>query len=252
MIYTKDLWLEALVTEGVAFRAAVAELPLSAEVPSCPGWTVADLVHHLGSMYRYVREHTARGVTTPPERRLADYEAEPHAGKLRAWWEEQLYETLDALRALEPDAPAWNWAPQPKQAAFWQRRVAHETSLHRWDAQMATGRAEPIEARLAADGVSEALESFALAGLRHAKEPRSGMVELHSTDPEQTWYVHLRGEALALLDADSLLDPEEHYPTVTAFGPASDIQLALWGRIGLDILELDGDLEAVASLQIRS
>ena len=48
--------------------------------------------------------------------------------------------TIDTLEALDPESPAWNWAPQAKKAGFWHRRMAHETSVHRWDTQMALGR----------------------------------------------------------------------------------------------------------------
>src|ERR671938_68607 len=64
--------------------------------------------------------------------------------------------------ALDPGLPAWNPAPQAKRVEYWYRRMAHETALHRWDAQMAVGLGEPIEAKLAADGVTEVLDTDTL------------------------------------------------------------------------------------------
>ncbi len=137
--------------------------------------------------------------------------------------------------------PAWNWAPQAKSAGFWHRRMAHETAIHRWDAQIAIGRGEPIEGRLAGDGVSEVLDTWLPAGRRRDHPPLTAIAELHATDTEQSWYVRLRGEGLALLDTDTIFGDDDPQPNVTAAGTASDLDLALWGRVGFDVLDLEGD-----------
>ena len=74
---TKDMWLASMRDEGGAFGSAAAEADLASAVPSCPDWTIADLIHHLGSVYRWVHAHVVRGVTTKPDRSRLDFEAEP-------------------------------------------------------------------------------------------------------------------------------------------------------------------------------
>ena len=163
---TKDMWLASLREDGGAFRAVVADADLTSPVPSCPEWDLADLVHHLGSVYRWVNSHVTRAVTTKPERSRLDVEAEPPAADLLEWWNGTFDALISTFDGLDPEMPAWNWAPQSKRVSFWQRRMAHETAVHRWDAQMATGQAEPIETKLAADGVAEVLDTWLPAGRR--------------------------------------------------------------------------------------
>ncbi|HEX6500336.1 MAG TPA: maleylpyruvate isomerase family mycothiol-dependent enzyme [Micromonosporaceae bacterium] len=237
----KEFWLGALRAEGAAFRTAVGlDEALDAPVPSCPPWTIAELVAHLGSVYAWVATHAARGTGSRPEPyTLLPTPSEP--GELLAWWDGQYADLLRLLDTLDPGLPAWNWAPQAKVAGFWHRRMAHETSVHRWDAQMARGQAEPIEAKLAADGVAELLDSWLPAGRRKGPSNRVGMVHLRATDIEHEWFVRLRGEGVALLDTDTLLDSPDHGEKVRAAGTASDLQLALMGRVGFDVLQIVGD-----------
>lgn len=246
----KDLWLAAMRVDGPALRAAAAELDPSATVPSRPQWTLTDLLRHLGSTYRWVGEHAGRGVTTQPEHPLSVFLDEPMPAGVVAWWDEQFAAIMATLDALDVDTPAWNWAPQAKKAGFWHRRLALETAVNRWDAQMTTGVAEPIEAKLASDGVSEVLDTFLPGGHRAVTNRPSGLVALRATDVDHTWYARLRGDGVALLDTDTLLDGAELRPRAAAVGPASDLMLALHGRIGTDVLDVTGDEQLISALGV--
>ncbi len=253
---TKDIWLASLRDDGGTFRAAVAEADMGSPVPSCPDWDVAALVHHLGSVYRFVHAHVPRAVTTRPDKSRLDFEAEPRAADLLDWWDREYAGLLRTFDVLNPEMAAWNWAPQSKRVAFWQRRMAHETAVHRWDAQMAMGHAEPIETKLAADGVAEVLDTWLPAGRRlfpAARESASlptGMVALHATDIEHVWHVRLRGEGIALLDTETIFDHDEPPARVVAAGSASDLMLALYGRIGFDVLDVTGDESLLMAMRV--
>ncbi len=65
---TKDFWLAALRAEAPLFRTAVAAAAAETPVPTCPGWTVRDLAHHLGEVYQFVASHVGRGEVSRPER----------------------------------------------------------------------------------------------------------------------------------------------------------------------------------------
>ena len=137
----------------------------------------------------------------------------PAAGDERVvgWFADELAQIDAFLEALDPDVPTWNWAPQTRTASFWHRRTAHETAVHRWDAQFATRLPEPLESKLAADTVDEALDTFLPAGRRRPHEDVSGLVHLVATDVGQEWYVRMRGDGIiALLDTDTLLDDDAH------------------------------------------
>lgn len=247
---TKEFWLAGLRAEGAAFRRTIGrEGAFAAEVPSCPGWTLEHLARHLGAVYSWVHSHANRGVSTPPDNRRSTIDEAPTGAALLPWWDERYASLLALLDALDPDLPAWNWAPRAKVAEFWHRRMAHETAIHRWDAQMAIGRAEPVEAKLAADGVTEVLDTWLPGGRRQGPLDRYGMVALHAVDVEQVWHVRVRGEGLALLDTDTLLDDDDLHERAVATGSASDLLLALWGRIPFDTLDISGDPTLLPALR---
>ncbi|WP_430780619.1 maleylpyruvate isomerase family mycothiol-dependent enzyme [Actinoplanes sp. G11-F43] len=236
---TKDFWLAALRADGPAFYDAVAETGPDPAVPGIPDWTVADLAHHVTDTLQWVRGTVARGVTDRPE---------PTAALPREGWTETLdllrrevTGTIETLEALDPDFPAWNWAPQPKRAVFWHRRIAHEMSVHRWDAEAAAGRATAIETKLATDGVGEILDTWLPAGRRKGPTDLHGVVHLVGTDAGQEWFVRLRGAGIALLDTGTILDTDDHHARAKATGSVSDLQLALMGRKNPDQLALTGD-----------
>jgi uncharacterized protein (TIGR03083 family) len=249
---TKDFWLTALRGDGAALRAAVASHgTLTNRVPSAPEWTVGQLVRHLGSEYEWVRGHAGRGLTERP----ADLDVAATAPAaddpaVLAWFDDQLARLDAFLEALDPDLPAWNWAPQAKTAAFWHRRMAHETAVHRWDAQTAVGLPEPIEAKLAGDTIAEVLDTWLPAGRRKSDGEHAGMIQLAATDLGQEWYVRLRGPGVALLDTDTLLDDDAHPARAAAGGNASDLALALWGRVNFDVLEIAGDEDLLEALRV--
>lgn len=243
----KAFWLTSLRNEAAALRAAATtDGALTAEVPSCPGWTVTDLLGHTGRGLRWVAGHVVRGVTAQPDPPASPELPEGEA--LVAWWDECLSAGLTALETVTPDLTAWNWAPQAKVAAFWHRRMAHELAIHRWDAQLAVGLPEPIETSLAVDGVDEVLDTWLPAG-RACDRTRDGAVQLIASDTEDSWIVRIRGEAVSLLDTATLL-PEEHPLHAQVTGTASDLQLALYGRIPFEVLDISGDDTLPAALRV--
>lgn len=244
---TKDFWLASLRADGPALLAAAAETGPSAAVPSCPGWTVDDLVDHVAGMLRFTRLSVGRGVTTRPELPPGPPRA-PWPDALEALTQE-LAATIDALDAVDVELPAWNWAPQAKKAGFWPRRMAHEIAVHRWDAELTAGRATPVEAKLAADGVNEVLDSWLPAGRRKGPTDLHGVAHLVATDASYEWFVRLRGQGVALLDTGTIFDTDDHHPRAEAVGTASDLLLALWGRVQADVLEVTGDPRLIAALR---
>jgi uncharacterized protein (TIGR03083 family) len=157
--------------------------------------------------------------------------------------------TIETLDALDPEFPAWTWPAQAKKAGFWPRRMAHEISVHRWDAESAAGRATPIETKLAADGVMEILDTWLPAGRRKGPTDLHGVVHLTATDASYEWFVRLRGAGIALLDTGTILDSDDHHPRAEASGPASDLLLVLMGRIEADNLVVTGDRRLINALQ---
>jgi uncharacterized protein (TIGR03083 family) len=242
----KESWLAALRAEGAALHTAIETGDLDADVPTCPGWTLRQLAFHVGIVYQRVSQHIGRGEVTRPE----PAQIAPEEGHPLTYFDKHYAELVRVLDHVDPDLAAWNPAPQAKKALFWHRRLAVETAIHRWDAQVSAGPAEPIEAKLAVDGITEVIDSLLPGGKRKGPtEGVRGIVALHATDVGQDWYVRLRGEGIALLDTDTLLDDDHPYERAQATGTASDVLLGLYGRVPFDVLEIAGDPRLLQALR---
>jgi uncharacterized protein (TIGR03083 family) len=241
----RDFFVDAVRREGELFLATARAADLAAPVPPCPKWTVWDLVRHLGVVYHWQRTHFVRGETSEPSHERI---SAPDGEDVYDWFAEQHAATVADLARLDPDTPAWNWSVQPETGAFWHRRMAHETAVHRWDAQSAAGLPQPVDPPLAADGVAEVLEVFLPGGRRKGPEDAEGVVRLVATDTGDEWTLRVRGTELAVLDTDTVLDtgPGAHS---AAAGTASDLLLALWGRVQFDVLQLEGDPYLLSALR---
>ncbi|GIE97900.1 maleylpyruvate isomerase family mycothiol-dependent enzyme [Paractinoplanes rishiriensis] len=246
---TKDFWMAALRADSPALQDAVAQAGPTVEVPSCPGWTGTDLVEHLTGLLHWVRETVPRGTTERPATSPVRDGTPPGWDEALDGLRRELTGTIETLEAVESDFPAWNWAPQAKKAHFWHRRMAHEISVHRWDAEAAAGRPTPIETKLAADGVSEVLDTWLPAGRRKGPTDLHGVVHLVANDAGHEWFVRLRGAGVALLDTGTILDTDDHHARAQATGTASDLLLALMGRQRADRLVVTGDPRLFTALR---
>lgn len=143
--------VDALVMESERFGRA-ARGALDVRVPSCPEWTLGDLVWHLANVQWLWSEIVRRreldrdGIGQPEDR--PDEELAP-------WFDEVSAGLAEALRSTDPSVRVWSWADGQQDVAWVARRQAHEVAVHRWDAQGALGAPEPIGSDLAADGIGE-------------------------------------------------------------------------------------------------
>ena len=231
MAVIRDWHVAALAREGRAFRAAAAAADLDAQVRSCPAWTMRQLVSHVARVHRGVAMSVARGVVEPP----ALLPRPPEDGLLE-WYDDGLARLVAAL------TPRRDGPPLPATAVFWPRRMAHETAIHRWDAeQTAHGAAGEFAPTLAADGVGEVVEI--LLSPRADLEPLAsarGTVELASTDTGDRWLIRIEpGEVIGEpLDGRSFATGRRTRTDARISGPAAELYLLLWGRRQAD--ELDG------------
>ncbi len=148
-------FLDCLAADFARLRAIVPT-DLNAAVPSCPGWTVADLTRHVGMVYMHKTLAMREGAEPeqwPPEG-LAD--EKPLALLDRA------YAGLVAeFAARKPADPAGTWYAPDQTVGFWIRRMAQETVIHRIDAELGTGQpVTQVPADLAVDGIDELLKVF--------------------------------------------------------------------------------------------
>lgn len=199
---------------------------LDRQVASCAPWTLYELTDHLGNGNLWVATAVREGHGRNDQERTAPHE--PAA--LHTWLQSTDEEILAALDA-HPETRVWTFSTLvPQTVGFWRRRRAHETRMHRWDAEVALGRAaEPFEPEFAADAVSEVFELFAPRMIQRgrATEPAAALA-VRATDVGRTW----------------TYGPGE--PVAEIAGTAPDLALRLWNRLGADAPRLvwSGDREA--------
>jgi uncharacterized protein (TIGR03083 family) len=242
--------LPALVTlideRSAALRDAVAAAAVSdARVPGCPEWTLSDLVAHLGAVQRFWAVVVAAADPTGPPSREALGDREPH-GDLVEWSAESTDRLLAALRGSSAEAPAWAWwgeSPAPLTVGAIARHQVQEAAVHAFDAQETVGKAEPLPSAVAVDGVAEFLQVG--VGSLGAWPHRPARVLFDADDGP----AHL----VDLSASGGRLDPAAGGdPVVTVHGSASDLVLALYGRVPFEHLTIEGDRDVLAQLRAWS
>lgn len=144
----------ACLAHDAARLRAVAEGHLDARVPSCPDWTVADLVRHVAEAYQHKTESIRRG--EKPQPWPPDLSTEEPIALL----DRSLADLLAEFEAHDPADRAWTWFPDDQSVGFWIRRMAQETVIHRVDGELAADEITAIPADLAVDGIDEVLVIF--------------------------------------------------------------------------------------------
>jgi uncharacterized protein (TIGR03083 family) len=249
----KDAYLTTFHSNTDGLIAA-ARLGLEPPVPSCPGWTVADLVGHIGAVdwgwWHHVSNRAQERSGPPPKERFDSYpglvdwlnqswdgKADPTAAPsvLVDWYAEGARRLEETFRQTGPEEPIWHWSGDNRGIVHI-RMQAIETAVHRWDAENAHTHGQPVQVDLARDGIDQHFEVMVPAGRRNGK-PRTGSGEsyhLHRTDGEGEWLVRFDGE-------DVHVSHEHAKAGVAVRGSASDLFLFLWGRVSASSLEVLGD-----------
>ena len=129
--------------------AVAARGRLNDTVPSCPDWRVADLVWHVGIVQLFW-QMVARGELSGPEEWVEP--DRPADDELLAWFRGGADNAVATFAGLDSERPAWTWGRRHN-VGFIRRRVAQETAVHRWDTVAAVAADEPIDQRIAVDGI---------------------------------------------------------------------------------------------------
>jgi uncharacterized protein (TIGR03083 family) len=237
--------LDAIRRESELFHATAESADPTLGVPSCPGWTIADLVWHLGEVQWFWATDVELRATDPDAveqskpARPADY------GDLLGWGRAQTARLLQFIDETPVDTPVWTWARDEADhsVAFVRRHQVQEAAVHRWDMQLAASDAtsDPIPPDIASDAIDEFLSATVPWGVRPDK-PLSGSIHIHCTDTEGEWFLH----------ADGRVEHIHAKGDVAVRGTASDIILALYERVPLDALDVIGDAALARQLIDRS
>lgn len=220
-----------LVAEAASFADSVRDADPTQQVASCPEWTLAQLVEHVGQAHRWVATIVERRATEPIG--LPEVAAPDDAAERADWLSDGARDLAAALREAGPGTPVWSWSTE-QHTGFWARRMAHETVVHRADAELAMGRGEVIHPELAADGLSEWLD---ILSLPTAGSYLPDLMELLREEP--TLHFHAtdeglgeRGEWLVRGGPSGMAWEHGHSKgDVAVRGPAAALLLVLLRRI---------------------
>ena len=221
--------LDSILADTEALAATITDDTLDVAVPSCPGWTLRDLAHHLGEVQRWARLAVVTGA--PP--RESDIDAPPASGPdeaavLRSWLLAGARALVDAMRDLDPAAPTWHPFPVPQVVAVWPRRQAHEVAVHRWDAQNAIGG--PASGfPLGPDFVAEYFDVIVPRVMaRDGRTPPRGRLVVRVSETATATVIDTTDGTVKVQPVGAV-EPVEHGLPELA-GRADDLVLALWRR----------------------
>ena len=237
--------LECLDADAARLREVAKGVDPSTGVPSCPDWSVADLVQHVGLVYLHKVECMRLGdhpASWPPEDAMRE---EPLVLFDRA------YAALkEEFADRAPGAPAFTWYAPDQSVAFWIRRMAQETVIHRVDAELAaaTGHA-PIPDDLALDGIDELLVAFIEYG--STSWPDVFAETLATADgrgvrieaADAAWLVRATPESVQV----RMSDVDDAAAVVR--GEPTPVLLWLWNRGGEQGVSMAGDADLIARLR---
>lgn len=237
-------WLTSTERDAASLAEAATRAGIGASVPTCPEWRVLDLLAHIGRVQAWARLNVARG--EPGTRtRFRELPEPPDGDGVVAWFKAQAAALIEELRAAGPETPVWTWAPPPE-ARFWARRIAHETAIHRLDAELAAGRQpRPFPSAAAMDGVDEVLANMPYRPSGAIPRGSGESLHFHAIDGEGEW--------LARLERDGPVVTREHAKgDVGVRGTASTLFRLLWGRADPEEVEVFGDEELLARFRADS
>jgi uncharacterized protein (TIGR03083 family) len=269
--------IDALRRQGDLLAAAAERAGLDAPVPPCPSWQVKDLLRHTGYIHRWAARHITECPDTvldgPPEPDiLRGGAADPD---LLAWFRAGHAALVETLSTADPGLVCATFMAAPSPLAFWARRQAHETAIHRADAESASGVRPEYAPDFAADGIDELIMGF---GQRRKYRPSAdgdASLQVRATDTGHAWRISTEAGRLQARREDGGSDsggpdpvsfqarradggPDPASPAAcTVTGPASGLYLFLWHRsdaaqAGVTISGDDGLLDIwQSSVRIR-
>jgi uncharacterized protein (TIGR03083 family) len=240
-------FLECLDADYRRMHDVVAEADMAAPVPSCPEWTVKDLVEHTACVYLHKVAATELGREPddwPPD--LSVYST-----TLAAF--EDAYAKLSEMFATHDASDhSGTWYDPDQTVGFWIRRMAQETVIHRRDAELAAGDATPAAPDLAIDGIAELLDLFVAYPTHKWNEECQPVLEPANGDTLLVDAAGTRWLAEIGLGGVDVSRPG-HVPsaTVAVRGGPSDLLFWLWNRTAPadGPVEIRGEPEAVDRLR---
>lgn len=205
---------------------AAADSSMDTPVPTCPDWTLRDLVVHIGSVNRWAARHVDEYSPVRIPGASMDFGVPDTDDGLADWLRAGGKIMAETFAGADGDRPMWAWGAD-QHARFWPRRMLHETTVHRADAEFALGINPAVQPDRAADGVDEFLDNLPCAvyfapNVEHLKGEGETLAFV-ADDAGTAWLVTLGTDGFTWARARGAA-------TVQVTGSAGDLLLLLYGR----------------------
>ncbi|GII78517.1 hypothetical protein Sru01_34990 [Sphaerisporangium rufum] len=231
-------------------RSALAATGPDAPVPPCPGWTVAELALHVTYVYLHKTECIRLGAFPDPWP-PAGADPDPKGAVDLAALDAAYAGLLAQLDGHRPADHAASWYEPDQTVGFWIRRMAHETLIHRVDAELAAGRpVSPVPEDVAVDGVDEILKIMMGYGSVRWREDFGALLDVPDARPvavaagHHAWTVTATPSGVVVTEAASGFDGE-----AVVTGEPQAMLLWLWNRAGDEAVRQAGDQKLLDRFQ---
>jgi uncharacterized protein (TIGR03083 family) len=221
---------------------------LDALVPTCPPWTVRSLLQHVTKVHHWVS-----AILHGADHRRFVFDR-PQDDDLVKVFLSGVDRLSADLRSAPDTLDVWTFLPPAEgsgsagsaAAHFWARRQAHETAIHRVDAQLAADYGvSDFDVAFAADGLEELLVEFV-----NGRFTADGIVTPFSVtftplDLNRAWTVLADPAGLSSV-AEARGDSD-----LIVFGNASELYRWAWNRADDQDVTLRGDLRVADEWRAR-
>ncbi len=240
----KSAYLNAVVEQTRTFADWVHGRDAVAPVPTCPKWTLADLVDHVGSTQRVVAMLVGERMIEP-SKAFASYVPGPtDSAQWRDWLTDAAAEAKQAFESVADDTPVWDPSGGDAGVQFWSRRLFGEACVHRADAAATLGMRYELAPEPAVEAIQDWLANMTSRGywenrpnFADAMRGHGQTLHFHATDAPGEWLVRRESDMVVLERTHIKAD-------VAVRGPAADLLLVLSRRRPLAAapsLEVFGD-----------
>lgn len=228
-------YIEAITIETERLADAASH-DLRSAVPSCPGWDVFHAVVHVGIRHRWATAMVTDSATERLDHNVIERPS-PESDPL-SWLRDGAEKLAAALGAAGPCRRVWTLVSEQGSTAFWFRRMAQETLVHRIDIEHAIGRRSDVDPLLAADGIDEYWSVF-LSRRQRAVGPDDAVntrLDVETTDVSARWLIELAPGKIAIST-----DSGTSCASTLVRGPAASLLCLMWNRPPSEPYTIMGD-----------
>ena len=237
-------YVDAVVEQTHTFAGWVRGQDGATPVPTCPKWTLTDLVDHVGSTQRMVTMLVGERMTDPSDAFARQVPGPTDPAQWGDWLTACAAEAKQAFAGVTDDTPVWDPSGEAAGVTFWSRRLFGEACVHRADAAVALGTSYELAPEFAVEATEDWLRTLTSAGywenrpdFADAMRGDGQTLHFHATDAPGEWLARREQDRVVLEHAHAKAD-------VAVRGPATDLMLVLSRRRPLaaaPALEVFGD-----------